>query len=48
MALFTEITFLEVSMALLTLGLIERALLRFAPDEMVGPDGWLLQTDEAE
>ncbi|PUB18800.1 hypothetical protein [Yoonia sediminilitoris] len=43
MTLFTDITFFEVCMALLTVGLAERALLAYAPIEMVGPNGWLIK-----
>ncbi len=48
MALFADITFLEVCMALLTVGLAERALLAYAPIEMVGPEGWLIKADVEE
>jgi len=43
MAFFADITFLEVCATLLTIGLAERALLAYAPDDMVGPNGWLLR-----
>ncbi|WP_373635603.1 hypothetical protein [Yoonia sp. SS1-5] len=48
MSLFADITFVEVCMALLTVGVAERALLAFAPIEMVGPDGWLIKGDIQE
>lgn len=43
MSLFTEISFFEVAMSLLALGLIERALY-LLPSDIVGPGGWLLDT----
>jgi len=45
MLLFTSITFFEVAMALLFVGMTERVLLAYAPAEMVGRNGWLLRTD---
>ena len=48
MSLLSDITFFEVCMTLVTVGLTERALLAFAPIEMVGPDGWLLRGDVQE
>lgn len=48
MALFTDVTFLEVCMALLTVGIAERALLAYAPIEMVGPNGWLIKAEVEE
>ena len=48
MSLFADVTFYEVCMALLTVGLIERALLAYAPIEMVGPKGWLFKGDVEE
>ena len=48
MSLFAGITFYEVSIALLTIGLAERLLLAYAPIEMVGPEGWLLRADIQE
>jgi len=43
MSLFSDISFLEVAMSLLALGLIERGLF-LLPSDMVGPGGWLLDT----
>lgn len=48
MSFFADITLLEVCMAVLTVGLIERALLAYAPIEMVGPNGWLIKGDVEE
>ncbi len=48
MSVFADITFFEVCMTLLTVGLIERALLAYAPLEMVGPNGWLIKSDIEE
>jgi hypothetical protein len=44
MSLFTDVTFLQVCAALIAVGVIERALLKFGPDAMVGPEGWLIRT----
>ncbi len=43
MSLIAGITFYEVCMALLTVGLTERVLLAYAPAEMVGRNGWLIK-----
>lgn len=43
MSVLADITFFEVCMTLVTIGMAERLLLTFAPIAMVGPDGWLLQ-----
>ncbi|MFG5383321.1 MULTISPECIES: hypothetical protein [unclassified Yoonia] len=48
MSIFADITFFEVCMALLTVGVAERALLAYAPIEMVGPQGWLIKADVQE
>ena len=48
MTIFSTISFFDVSMALLFIGIAERVLLTYAPAEMVGPDGWLLRPDPAE
>ncbi|MDP5086163.1 MAG: hypothetical protein NWQ23_12140 [Yoonia sp.] len=45
MPLFTDISFFEVSMALLFIGMAERLLLGYAPAEMVGSKGWLIRGD---
>ena len=45
MTLFTDVTPLQIALSLLTVGAIEFLLCRFAPEEMVGPDGWLLKRD---
>ncbi|WP_375254866.1 hypothetical protein [Yoonia sp.] len=48
MELLTSISFFEVAMALLFVGLAERVLLAYAPAEMVGRNGWLLRGDIEE
>jgi hypothetical protein len=48
MSLFAGITFYEVCMALLVVGLAERMLLAYAPVEMVGRNGWLINGDVEE
>ena len=42
-SLFADITFFEVAASLLVVGLVERVVIRL-PEEMVGPNGWLLNT----
>jgi len=46
--IFEHISFFEISMALLFIGLAERVLLSYAPEEMVGPNGWLLRSSDAD
>ncbi len=41
--LFADITFFEVAMALVAVGVIER-LLYLLPEQVVGNGGWLLDT----
>lgn len=48
MSLFTNVSFFEVSMALLFVGMAERLLLAYAPAEMVGAKGWLIRGDIEE
>ncbi|HEV8033337.1 hypothetical protein C7964_103692 [Loktanella sp. PT4BL] len=48
MSLFANITFFEVSMALVFVGIAERLLLGYAPAEMVGAKGWLIRGDIEE
>lgn len=48
MSLFAGITFYEVCMALLMVGMAERMLLAYAPVEMVGRNGWLIKGDIEE
>ena len=38
-----DVTFYEVVMALIFVGLAERTLLAYAPAEMVGRRGWLIR-----
>jgi len=45
MTLFADVTFLEICLALLTVGVAER-FVAYLPENMVGPQGWLLQTRE--
>lgn len=45
MSLLTNISFFEVSMALVFVGLAERLMLGYAPTEMVGAKGWLIRGD---
>ncbi len=42
-----HVSFLEVGLALITLSVIERLLLRL-PTDIVGPGGWLLDTGTAD
>ncbi|MEM8538302.1 MAG: hypothetical protein AAGF56_10625 [Pseudomonadota bacterium] len=48
MSLLTDITFFEVAMALIFVGMAERVLLGYAPAEMVGAKGWLIRGDIQE
>ncbi|MDC1398978.1 hypothetical protein N8306_00455 [Yoonia sp.] len=48
MSLLTSISFFDVSMALLFVGIAERLILTYAPLEMVGRDGWLIRCDIEE
>jgi hypothetical protein len=48
MSMLTNISFFDVSMALLFVGIAERLLLAYAPIEMVGRDGWLIRGDIQE
>ncbi|MFT6073812.1 MAG: hypothetical protein ACJAZ1_000722 [Yoonia sp.] len=41
--MLTNISFFDVSMALLFVGIAERLLLAYAPIEMVGRHGWLIR-----
>ncbi len=45
--LFTDISFFEVSMSLVALGMIER-MLYLLPEHIVGDGGWLLDTGASE
>lgn len=47
MTLFTDVTPLQIALALVSVGVIEEILCRFAPEKMVGPEGWLLRRDLA-
>jgi hypothetical protein len=48
MTLFSSISFFEVAMALVFVGMAERLLLGYAPVEMVGRKGWLIRGDIQE
>lgn len=43
MSLLSGITFHDVCLALLAIGLAERILLGYAPATMVGRNGWLIR-----
>ena len=47
MSILSQITPLEIALAVLTVGAVETLLCRFAPETMVGPEGWLLRRDLA-
>lgn len=47
MTLFTDITPIQIALALVGVGIVEELLCRFAPANMVGPKGWLLRRDLA-
>lgn len=44
MTILSNITFFDLSMALLVIGCIDH-LVCYLPESMVGPEGWLLKTD---
>lgn len=46
MTIFADITFIEVALALVAVGSFERFVMPLMPEEMVGPDGWLLKVAE--
>jgi hypothetical protein len=48
MTLFTDVTFLQVCLAVLSVAVAERLFLTYLPEDMVGPDGWLLKTGKPE
>jgi len=48
MVLFESISFFDVAMALLFVGMAERLLLALAPAKMVGPEGWLIRSENEE
>lgn len=41
--ILSDISFFEVAMSLIAVGLVERVIYRL-PADMVGPGGWLLDT----
>jgi hypothetical protein len=47
MAFLSDVTFLQVCMSLITVGLVERAMY-LLPETCVGPGGWLLDTGAAD
>jgi hypothetical protein len=46
MSLFTEITFDQICLTLVTLAVAERAIMPLLPETLVGPKGWLLKTSD--
>lgn len=47
MSLFADVTFQDVMLSLIAVGLIER-LVYLLPETVVGPQGWLLRTGAAD
>lgn len=45
MSLIENITFLDVCVTLVTLAVVERLVVQYLPENVVGPNGWLLKTD---
>jgi hypothetical protein len=45
--LFGDLSFFEVAMTVMALGVVERALL-LLPETVVGENGWLLRVSSAE
>ena len=45
MSAIASITFFDICMALVIIGLAERVLLAYSPASMVGRTGWLLRGD---
>ena len=44
--LFIEnISFLDVCLALVTVAVAERVIVQYLPEDVVGPNGWLLKTN---
>ncbi len=46
MSLLADVTFIEVALSLVTIGVLERLAVQYLPESMVGPEGWLLTTSE--
>ncbi len=46
MSLLADVTFIEVALSLVTVGVIERMAVQYLPEDVVGPNGWLLTTSE--
>ena len=44
MIMYVDVSFIEVAMTLVCLGAIERFILPLMPEDVVGPEGWLLKT----
>lgn len=44
MLIIENISFLNVCLALVTLAVAERLIVQYLPEDVVGPDGWLLKT----
>lgn len=48
MTLLSQITFFEVAMSLMAVGAIDELMRRYAPETLVGPNGWLIETNDAD
>lgn len=46
MDLFNAITFDQIALSLLAVGLIREAMIQVLPDAIAGPGGWLVDTGE--
>ena len=47
MSILADITFREICLTLVTLAVLERAVIRYLPEYLVGPEGLLLRTRSA-
>lgn len=41
-----EITFDQIALSLLAVGVIREAMIQYLPDDVAGPGGWLVDTHE--
>ncbi len=48
MTLFEHITFYEVAMSLIAVGILHELAIAVLPDSIAGPGGWLIDTGEDE
>ncbi|WP_176438438.1 hypothetical protein [Actibacterium lipolyticum] len=46
MDLFTNITFDQIALTVLTLGVVREAMIQVLPNDVAGPGGWLVNTGE--